>query len=120
MEKMMKQMMERLLAENKATQEEIKANQHETKADRAEFMARMGRKMDDNKEEMKYAINSLRSIMGGAIKTRVEMMASRGVTRLFGGGEGTNSRRDRSRGGAPGSPYWSNGRGGDWSSRELI
>jgi hypothetical protein len=60
-------------------------------------------RMDHNKEEMKYAINSLRSALEGAIKTWGEMKACREVTRLS-GEEGTNSRRGRVRGGAQGSP----------------
>jgi hypothetical protein len=43
-------------AESKA---ERKADKAEMKASQEEMMARMEAKMDNNKEEMKYAINSL-------------------------------------------------------------
>jgi hypothetical protein len=52
----------------------------ERKASEEEMMARMEAKMDNNKEKMKYAINSLRSALGWAIKTRVEMKACRELT----------------------------------------
>jgi hypothetical protein len=72
----------------KADKAEMKA---EKKADKAEMMAemktqigclayKMEAKMDDNKEEMKHAINSLRFALEGAINTQVEMKACREVT----------------------------------------
>jgi hypothetical protein len=86
------------------------------KADKEEMMARMEAKMDSNQEKMEAAINSHRSALEGAIKTRVEMQACREVTRLFGGREGTNSRRAKGHGGTRGSPRASDGRGDDRSS----
>jgi hypothetical protein len=68
----------------KANQEEMTAKMEaERKADKAELMAEINsnqEKMDANQQETRAAINSLRSALGGAIKTRVEMKACREVT----------------------------------------
>jgi membrane protein involved in colicin uptake len=95
-------------AEAKAEREADKGQSKAERKSDKEMMARMEAKMDSNQEKTEAAINSLQSALEGAIKTRVEMKACREVTRLFGGREGTNSKRDRGRGGAAGSPQGSN------------
>jgi hypothetical protein len=114
----MEQMMEFLKAierKREADKAEVKAEREadkaQSKAERKtdkEMMARMEAKIDSNQEKTETAINSLRSALEGAIKTRVEMKACREVTRLFGGRGGTSSKRARGHGGVPGSPQGRN------------
>jgi hypothetical protein len=107
----MERMLERLLAKTEAHMKaefvtRTESTQHERKADKEEMMARM----DSNQEKTEMAINSLRSALEGAIKTRVEMKHLPRSDTCLSGEEGTNSRRDRGRSGeVPGNPRGSNG-----------
>jgi hypothetical protein len=90
--------MERLLADNR-----------EMKADKEEMMARM----DNNKEEMIKAIMGASQESTEACEDKMDAWLGKTeacgeVTRLFGGREGTNSKRDRVGGGSAGSPQGSN------------
>jgi hypothetical protein len=80
----MEQLMEFMETQIGSLERKMDSNQDkmeaERKADKAEMMARMEAKMDSNQEKTGTAINSLRSALEGAIKTRVEVKACREAT----------------------------------------